>query len=196
MSVGAWMVLMAVAAPSPQDLLPCAPGRSVTYRLERDGEDTGVRITETVRGMKKRLCIIDRVTRRPDGSKDTDALALEVLDDRVSNAGWADTPRVMRPPLVKAPVKAGQSWTFNRVAYRIDEVGSSVEVPAGSFSGCVRVSERAIDGAKHAAYSIYAPHVGLIVRVTDDTRLVATSVERGEGTKGTTQRKSHRTSKP
>ena len=173
-----WTLLL-VAAPSVGALWPCAPGLSVTYQVERGGVDTGERVTETVEGLDRSgLCRVVQVTLHPDRRAEREAFAYEHLPDRVSYAGYADTPTAFRPPLLRAPLEPGRGWTFQGVAYRVDAVGLRVETPAGRVEGCVRVTEAALGGGARRAEVVYAPGVGRVIRVADGVRWVATKISR------------------
>lgn len=174
-----WALLLSlvVGAPPIADLWPCTPGHGITYRVERGGQDTQIRITETVRGPKAGgLCVLDRVVHRPNGSKTKEAFLLEVLPDRILYAGFLETPTAFRPPLVKAPLHRRSAWTFHRVRYVVQEVGTTFDTPAGTFANCVRVSEADMKGDEHHGYTVYAPKVGPIVKVTKGTKMVAERV--------------------
>lgn len=175
-----WLWLTLVAAPSSvHTFWPCTPGQSITYQVIKGGKDTQIRITETVRGPKApRLCVVDRVVNRPNSKPEADAFALELLEDRIAYAGFADSPTAFRPPLLKAPLERGASWTFNRVGYKVQEVGTTFDTPAGTFEGCVRISEADIKGHEHEGYVVYAPELGPIIKVNGGTRLVAERVAR------------------
>lgn len=166
---GPWWLLLGLLAgapPSPAALLPCTPGLAVTYRVEEGGRDTGVRITDLVRGPREKdgLCVLDRETLRPGrpepNQRERDAFARELLPDRVLNAGWLSTLMAFRPPLLVAPLEVGRTWRFNRVEYRVAAVEPRCAVPAGSFGRCVRVEERALDESGHQANVLYAEGVG------------------------------------
>ncbi|MFW6050862.1 MAG: hypothetical protein ACODAU_06790 [Myxococcota bacterium] len=62
--------------------------------------------------------------------------------------------------LLKAPVRPGATWpsASGRTA-RVASVDVAVEVPAGRFTGCVRVEERGGD-AELSVATIYCPGVG------------------------------------
>jgi hypothetical protein len=180
-----WWLLLIFAgaqpepAPTPQALWPCQAGLSLTYQVHRAGKDTGIRITETVRGLRPgQLCIVDRITKHPESEPVMDAFALEVLKDRIAYAGYADAPTAFRPPIVKAPIRAGATWTFNRVGYRIEEVGTTFDTPAGTFPNCTRISEADLKGKEHKGYAVYAPGVGPIIKVTNGTRLIVETVRK------------------
>jgi hypothetical protein len=175
-----FLALLAAAPPDPRALFPCTPGLAVTYALERSGQDTGARRTETVKGPGRapRTCLLERRDSGPGRAEQVDAWLLEHLPDRVANAGWAATPTAFRPPLLKAPLEVGRSWTFESQLWRVEAVGERVVVPAGTFDGCVVVEERSLEGAEHRARVVYAPGVGPVLVETRTWRRVAVRVTR------------------
>lgn len=168
--------LLLIAAPSAEleRYLPCTAGLSIEYAIE--SKNTGKKYTsvETVLGPGKeaRSCLIER---RIGGEREV--LMREHLDDRISNAGYADQPIALRPPLLKAPVLKDKGWYFTSTRFTIADIGETYVVPAGTFSGCVRVHEAAKDGS-HEADSVYAPSVGLIAYESRDLRMRATRVDK------------------
>ncbi|MCA9553073.1 MAG: hypothetical protein KC933_23755 [Myxococcales bacterium] len=180
MSTVLWALLLA-APPAVGDLWPCTPDLAITYRVERDGKDSGVRITETVKGQGAMgLCRVEQVTLHPGGKTETESFVYEHLPDRVAYAGYADAPTAFRPPLLKAPLEAGKQWTFHKVVYRVEAAGETIKTPAGTFPGCVRVSEAALAPGGRRAEATYAPGVGPVLRVTPGQRWVALEVRRPE----------------
>jgi hypothetical protein len=166
------------------ELMPCTIGLSIEYTDEpKDIQDPKLakekttRMIETVRGPGKELntCVIDRLVIHADGSKEKDAWAREMLPDRITNAGWVDRPVAFRTPLLRTPIRAGRRWHFNTTDFEIKDVGDTFDVPAGTFEACVRVSERASDGAYEAS-SVYAPRVGLILYESRSRRVRAIKV--------------------
>jgi hypothetical protein len=73
------------------------------------------------------------------------------------------TPSVLVQPefLLKNPVQEGTVWQGKDGQYRIAEVQESVQVPAGNFSGCIRVDLSPATGPSRLS-SWYAPQVGLV----------------------------------
>lgn len=173
-----------VAAPSPESspesspelekYLPCTAGLSIEYAIE--SKNTGKKYTsvETVLGPGKeaRSCLIERRT-----GAEREVLMREHLDDRISNAGYADQPVALRAPLLKAPVLKDKGWYFTSTRFTIADIGVRHEVPAGTFADCVRVHEAAKDGS-HEADSVYAPTVGLIAYESRDLRMRAIRVDK------------------
>ncbi len=151
----------------------------MTYQVHKAGKDTGIQVTETVRGFGRQgLCVVDRSTLRPGAKPVKDAFALEFLKDRIAYAGFAEAPTAFRPPLMKAPIEVGAHWTFNRVAYRIEEVGTTFDTPAGTFSNCTRITEADLKGQEPEGYTVYAPGVGPIIKVTGTTHLIVKSLRK------------------
>jgi hypothetical protein len=86
----------------------------------------------------------------------------------VDHAGVRDDRRY----LLRDPLSPGKSWNSvvsltETEAYQVAGIGESIEVPAGHFSGCVRVEGRnpGPGNAVQLAEQVYCPDVGL-VRVT------------------------------
>jgi hypothetical protein len=188
MLAGAACLSLALAATSTRAMtpeeemnrfMPCSIGLTVEYRDEpKEGEKGApLTMTETIRGPGKepRTCVIDRLVIKPDGAKDKDAWVREMLSDRIANAGWIDRMVAFRTPLLRTPIRAGRKWHFNTTDFEIKSVGDTYDVPAGTFEGCIRVTERSTDGA-HEAYSIYAPGVGLILYESKAKRVRAVKV--------------------
>jgi hypothetical protein len=172
-------VLLAIVAAAPADFLPCTPGLAITYAfIGADGKDTGATMVETVRGQgdDARMCIIDQLTQWPDGKTQRDAWAREMLEDRVVNAGWVGSLTAFRPPILVGPLDRGKKWVFNRTRFEIAEVGTTFDVPAGTFDGCVRIVETSIPAGAHSAWSVYAPGVGLIATEVNGRQRRATRV--------------------
>ncbi len=166
--MGPWLFLLVAAVPS--DFLPCRQGLAIEYRVN----DT--RVIDTVRGPDRHgphLCRVDRVTVRPDGTRETDAYLREILADRVLAAGMASAPVALRPPLLVGPIAQGTHWQFNRARYRIAEVGPC-KVGALDFARCVTVEVAGDDGSKNL--SRYAEGVGLVEQRYGDTQMRAIEV--------------------
>lgn len=166
--------------------LPCKPGLTITYALSTNGVERAT-VIETVRGRgaEPRLCVIDRRITYSSGEVETTAWAREHLPDRVANAGWADMPTAFRPPLIKAPIKKGAKWHFNRADHEIAGVGSPLTTRAGTFRDVVRIEVRALiedpsaeKGSKGPLVSeqFYARDVGLVLSVRGEERMEAVLV--------------------
>jgi hypothetical protein len=190
----AGLVLLALAGAPERPLpgavsrfFPCEPGLRIVYAERRRGEDTGVRRTETVvgPGALPGTCLLERTREGPGLSPSRDPWLLEHLPDRVAIAGWAATPTLFRPPILKAPLEPGQAWAFDRQRWRVLEAGVRVRVPAGVFDGCVVVEDVALEGGPHRARVTYAPGVGPVNVEANGEQRVALRVERaGEGGRG------------
>jgi hypothetical protein len=158
--------------------LPCEPGLAITYQVTVDGQPRSKVVEEVKgRGSEPRLCVVDRRVAFEDGTKESGAIAREHLDDRISNAGWADLPSAFRPPMIKAPIEVGKKWHFNRADYEIVEVGKRLTLAAGTFE-TLHVRERATDGNPHVADNWYARGVGLVLRERAAERMEAVAVSR------------------
>lgn len=160
-----WAQAVIAAPPAPNDFLPCTPGLSVTYAFyDAAGQDRGVRQIDRIRGpgQDPKTCVIDQETRFGDGRVEKDAWVREHLEDRILNAGWLSTMTAFRPPLLIGPLSAGKRWVFNRTSFTIAEIGTTFDVPAGTFDGCLRLVESSVPPGAHTAWLVYAPGVGLI----------------------------------
>lgn len=169
--------------------LPCTPGVEIEYRFSQKADRT---VTDRVRGREGPLCLIDRVTSDASSRPHADVLARELLPDRVVDAGWLSHLTAFRPPLLVEPIADGHRWRFNRSEYEIIEVDARVEVPAGVFSPCVRVRQRARDAAGFEAEAVYAEGVGLILSRRGGARMEAVRVVRPDR-KSTSAQKASRT---
>ncbi len=153
--------------------LPCRAGLAIVYRDAR-----GAAVTERVLGFgvsrEPRVCALRR---EAGGAAET--WGREHLADRITNAGWIDTPLAMRSPILKAPLVLGASWRFNRQETRIAAIGRPVEVPAGRFTDTVWLESRpqdTIDGRPGATESVYAAGVGLVRHRAGEALLEAVQV--------------------
>jgi hypothetical protein len=88
---------------------------------------------------------------------------------RVDREGLRDDQRY----LLRQPLDRGTKWSAviditHTEYYRIEEVGLSVEVPAGGFGGCVRVEASTPESPQRllVAEQTYCPGVGLVSVVT------------------------------
>lgn len=165
--------LLAGAPPSVGALWPCTPGLRLRYRVTKAGEDTGLRITDTVRGpLGRRLCVVDRRTEAPGRAAVEDAFVLERHEDQILYAGPEGSLTAFRPPVIRAPLEPGAAWIFNEVRYIVQAVDTKVETPAGAFEGCVRIRERSRVVGAHRGEVVYAPGIGPIVKVSGAARTV------------------------
>jgi hypothetical protein len=152
-----------------QRYLPCTPGLTVTY-----ADAAGREVDEEVLGFgvaaEPRVCAIER---RLGAGRER--LGREYLADRVTNAGWLDTPLALRAPILKAPLSVGARWHWNREDHQVTALGRVVEVPAGRFADTVWITSRSSDG-QHAATAVYAAGVGLVLYQSAGRQLSATRV--------------------
>ncbi len=136
----------AEGAPPTADYLPLAVGNTWIYERDLLGEKG----EHTV-----------RLVREEDGffyDEQGNALAVDAF-------GVRDPKRY----LLRHPVEAGREWTTvvsvsSMERYRILDVGFRCEVPAGTFTGCVRVEARSrIDADRSMVNQItFAPGVGMV----------------------------------
>jgi hypothetical protein len=138
-----------------QRYLPCTPGLTITY-----ADAAGREVEEEVLGfgvaVEPRVCAVER---RHGVARER--LGREYLSDRVSDAGWLDTPLALRAPILKAPLTVGARWHWNREDHEVLALGRAVEVPAGRFVDTVWITSRSSDG-RHATTEVYAAGVGLV----------------------------------
>jgi hypothetical protein len=171
------MLLLLLGSPA-AEYLPCRPGITIEYRHEKDGADTGTRVVDVVVGEERRLCRIDRTTKRKDGVTSTDGYLREVAEDRVLAAGYAGAEVALRPPILVDPVNVGTAWQFNRSRYRIAEVGPCRILDREET--CAVVERSGIDAAARARVT-YALGIGMVEEADEASRLVAVRVEVPKG---------------
>ena len=138
-----------------QRYLPCTPGLTVTY-----ADAAGRAVEEEVLGfgvaVEPRVCAVER---RLGAARER--LGREYLSDRISDAGWLDTPLALRAPILKAPLTIGARWHWNREDHQVIAIGRVVEVPAGRFVDTVWITSRSSDGQREAT-AVYVAGVGLV----------------------------------
>jgi hypothetical protein len=88
---------------------------------------------------------------------------------RVDHDGLRDDQRY----LLRTPLDRGKKWSAviditHTEFYEVEDVGVSVQVPAGGFAGCVRVQASTPESSEHIliAEQTYCPNVGLVRVVT------------------------------
>jgi hypothetical protein len=136
------------APPTPADFFPLAVGNSWTF-LDRSAQQPTA-AHHTIRIVKR----------------DSDGY---FVDDQ-QNAIRADDDCLhdRERRLLCRPIQAGTAWSSVvspsvTERYRIAGTGEKVTVPAGTFTGCVRVRSQArVSGVEQIAELTYAPGVGLI----------------------------------
>lgn len=152
-----------------QRYLPCTPGLTVTY-----ADAAGRAVEEEVLGfgvaVEPRVCAVER---RLGAARER--LGREYLSDRISDAGWLDTPQALRAPILKAPLTVGARWHWNREDHQVIAIGRVVEVPAGRFVDTVWITSRSSDGQREAT-AVYAAGVGLVRYQSEGRQLSATRV--------------------
>jgi hypothetical protein len=152
-----------------QRYLPCTPGLTVTY-----ADAAGRAVEEEVLGfgvaVEPRVCAVER---RLGAARER--LGREYLSDRISDAGWLDTPLALRAPILKAPLTIGARWHWNREDHQVIAIGRVVEVPAGRFVDTVWITSRSSDGQREAT-AVYVAGVGLVRYQSEGRQLSATRV--------------------
>jgi len=68
----------------------------------------------------------------------------------------------------KLPLKNGVEWIISPRRFWIEALDASVTVPAGKFSGCLRVAYLIAEGDGGSGERHYAPGVGLVKVVEND----------------------------
>ena len=160
-------------------LLPCEPGQRRTYRWQdADGRNTASLRTEQVERRQGRLCFVRRTSRRGDLVVEDDVYVLEYLRDRVLDAGWQGQTTAFRPPRLRAPLKDGQKWRFNRVEYRLDTLPHGHTTFAGHFPFAIRVRADSVPRGRFWATYVYAPDVGLIEERVKDGAWILVRADR------------------
>ncbi len=151
---------LAIVAAAPADFFPCEPGHTIEYRLSN-----GATWTDVVRGphpKRKSECVVDRKIVEKGGDTRKEAWVFERTEGRVADAGWLDATTAFRPPLLVAPLEAGETWQFNRTRYTVEATDAKVTVKAGNFEGCVVIAERPAGMDRVVSRTTYAPRVGLV----------------------------------
>ena len=123
--------------------------------------------------------------RRPDGSREPIDIAITGMKDGyfVQNSGTevaCDTEGVRDPQrvLIQPPLEVGHKWkavpsVTTVEEYEIVDVGSTVNVPAGTFGNTVTVRSKLTDRDRQGfltAEFTYAPGVGLLRVATSHTK--------------------------
>lgn len=142
-----------VSGSSPVELLsPLPDGARFTYRVTSSGDG------------RSRTVEID-AHQNPDGSVDLESGARkETLRVAGSGVTTLDGRTLLRPPL-----EAGSSWDAGRGRKaRLDAVNLDVVVPAGTYTGCVRVISEDPPPKASRVTSTYCPNIGRVVFETDD----------------------------
>lgn len=151
--------------------LPCTPGLTIT-----SADGAGREVVEEVLGFgvspERRVCAVER---RTSGARER--VGREYLPDRISDAGWLDTPLALRAPILRAPLRVGARWHWNRVDHQVTAVGVAIDVPAGRFEDTVWITSRGSDGGPEAL-AVYAAGVGRVRFESGGRRLWATRVLR------------------
>lgn len=152
-----------VGAPSVQDFLPCTAGQAIVYRwYDAGGRNTRITRTDRIEGQRGRLCFVRRQTREAGRVTDTDVYVLEMLADRILDAGWQGALTAFRAPLLRAPLNDKHRWLFNRVEYRVEHLKHGWKTPAGSFKTAIRVHANSVPRGMFSAARVYAHGVGVI----------------------------------
>ncbi len=141
---------VASPGPSAQQLFPLAVGNRWSYRVSFMGATQD--LTVSIVSDDAQVFVDSRGQRfhsGPDGLRD---------DHRY---------------LLREPIAVGKHWTAiiditQSETYRVTEVGSTADVPAGKFGGCVQVEASTAQTPSHVliAEQTYCPDVGLVRVVT------------------------------
>ncbi|MDX6770988.1 MAG: hypothetical protein SF051_15755 [Elusimicrobiota bacterium] len=136
------------------DYHPIEAGRRLEYELRRAGGvwTLVVDCLEATRQGDRVAGKLRRTWRGPDGEQ-TSTETVERRPDGVYHAGRLVLPH---PPV------RGRSWDHPPRQYRLEGLDGAVEVPAGAYKGCARVSYLIAGGDAGSGERLYAPGVGLV----------------------------------
>lgn len=93
----------------------------------------------------------------PDSTDEYMRIAPDGLKKAFASDGFGSGTYVLKEPLRK-----GTQWWDSGGTYEITAIGSTVDVPAGKFTGCLEVTYTADKPQNLAIISTYAPKVGLV----------------------------------
>lgn len=127
----------------PHNLYPLAEGNVWSYNVDTGTGENTLAITR----------VISRVEDRVEVTSGGDPVVYQIRDEGIFRPG-SDTW------LLKAPVREGAEWPSSQgMTARVTSTQATVETPAGSFEGCVRVEEAGGD-AERFVQTVYCPGIG------------------------------------
>ena len=136
------------------DFFPLVAGAVFEFEVDRAGSREGLTVevlsVEVSGGLTKAAC--RRTETRPGENRARDFEA-------TSDGLWVRVDGEKELPCVP---EAGMKGDAPPVSSRVSELGAVVSVPAGSFSGCLKVSYLVAAGDAGSGERFYAPGVGLV----------------------------------
>lgn len=136
------------------DYFPLVAGRTLHYEVDRGGEvgrlAVEVLAVEQALGVTTARC---RATETRSG--DARVSEFEVVKD----SSWVRVDGRQEFPL---PPRPGVRWDAPPLACEVAGLDADVEVPAGAFAGCLKVSYLVAGGDAGCGDRYYAPGVGLV----------------------------------
>lgn len=119
--------------------------------------------TQSATGAERGLLVLEVRRPRPEVAElvvagRTRRLAIDDTGLRHITGGW-----LLKPPLV-----VGASFRGDFGTVRVTAVDRTVELPAGTFAGCVETTE-AVSGQDYQKQTVtlFCPHVGIVARRTE-----------------------------
>ena len=176
------LAALMMGSPAAGDYLPCRLNMTIEYRwFGADGRPTASTRTDRVQKQQGTLCFIRRTLEDPKGRHEA-VYVLEILPDRVLEAGWAGELTAFRAPLIRSPIEDQKRWRFNRVDYALSPLKAGHATEAGRFDSVIRVVAESVPRGAFRATRFYARGVGLIEDRRAEGRWVATRIhEPGDG---------------
>lgn len=127
----------------PHRLYPLAEGHVWSYNVDTGTGEPTLAITR----------VISHVGTRIEVSSGGDPVVYEIRDEGIFRPGTATW-------LLRAPVREGAEWpSSGGMVARVTSTQATVETPAGSFEGCVRVEESGGEGDRYVQ-TVYCPGIG------------------------------------
>lgn len=160
---------------APTTLYPMEPGTQWVYDVDTGGgEPPTLGIFEVIEAAGSQRQIANNRGMTSTGQiRHADPVVYEITADGIrhpSSGGW----------LLRAPIRQGAEWEAmgGRTA-RVTDIDASVEVFAGTFEGCVEVTESGGEDGRQVR-TVYCPQVGPVLiesamDMTLTTRQVATT---------------------
>ncbi|MBI3563799.1 MAG: hypothetical protein HY079_01225 [Elusimicrobia bacterium] len=142
---------------SEPDYLPLRPGLRLEYEVARAGETR--RLVVAHLAASGGAVTVRRTWTGADGRCETEDSRAERRADGVYSDGALALPLPPRP---------GASWAQPPRRYRVEALDADAAVPAGSFSGCLRVGYLIAEGDGGSGERLYAPGVGLVLERCSD----------------------------
>ncbi len=127
----------------PHLLYPLAEGNVWSYNVDTGDEQPTLAITR----------VIARVDDRVEVTSGGDPVVYELRAEGIWRPGTETW-------LLRAPVREGSEWASPQgMTARVTSTQATVETPAGSFEGCVRVEESGGEDERYVQ-TVYCPEIG------------------------------------